>query len=106
MGRLDVVGTPGRVGRSMLEAGEVVDGTPGRVGCSMLKAGEVVDGCTVDLDSVLDCSCYGGCVVVASDSSLDNSLIPCILLGGGSGQDGMSSVGAMLDADILDGLAV
>ena len=36
MGRLDVVGTPGRVGRSMLEAGEVVDGTPGRVGRSML----------------------------------------------------------------------
>ena len=34
VGRLDVVGTPGRVGYNMLEAGEVVDG------------------CTVDLDSV------------------------------------------------------
>ena len=100
VGRFDVVGTSGRVGHSTLEAGEVVDGMPGRVGRSMLHVGEV------DRDSFLDCSCYGGYVVAALDSSLDNSLIPCILLGGGSGQDGMSSVGAMLDAVVEEVEAV
>ena len=70
MGRFVVVNTPGRFGRSTLEAGEVVDGIPGRVGRSMMPTEEV------DRDSFVDCCCCGGYVVSALDSSLDNSLIP------------------------------